>query len=163
MMPERVGAALTTPGRGQHCQMARVRQARRRGVREEPALLRPSMRHLLEPGGSGQDAVRTHRGRWGTPGSVYGSRPGGHEEGLRRTRGDAAGTQLGSSFVERITVNTGTARHGSRPCEQPARRAGIEASTVERVGWGGAAVVVRGRESRSHGEGWQRFREGRRL
>lgn len=163
MMPERVGAALTTPGRGQHCQMARVRQARRRGVREEPALLRPSMGHLLEPGGSGQDAVRTRRDRRGTPGLVYESRPGGHEEGLRRTRGDAAGTQLGSSFVERITVNTGTARHGSRPCGQPARRAGIDASTVERVGWGGAAVVVRGRESRSHGEGRQRFRERRRL
>lgn len=76
--------------------------------------LRPSMRHLLEPGGSGQDAVRTHRGRWGTPGSVYGSRPGGHEECLRRTRGDAAGTQLGSYFVERITVNT-----SNRPSRLP--------------------------------------------
>jgi hypothetical protein len=33
---------------------------------------------------------------------------GGHGEGLRRTRGDTAGTQSGSSFVERIAVNTGT-------------------------------------------------------
>ena len=29
-------AALTTNGTGQHCQMARVRQARGEGVREEP-------------------------------------------------------------------------------------------------------------------------------
>lgn len=70
---------------------------------------------------------------------------------------DAAGTQLDSYFVERITVNTGTACHGSRLGGQPARRAGIDASTVERVGWGGVAVVVRGRESRPHGEGRQRF------
>jgi hypothetical protein len=34
--------------------------------------------------------------------------PGGREEGLRRTRGDATGTQSGSSFIERTTVNTGT-------------------------------------------------------
>lgn len=148
---------MTTPGRGQYCQMVRVRQVRWRGVREEPASLRPSMGHLLEPGGSGQDAVRTHRDRWGTSGLVYGSRPGGHEEGQRRTRGDAAGTQLDSYFVERITVNTGTACHGSRPDGLPARRAGIDASTVERVGWGGVAVVVRGRESRPHGEGRKRF------
>lgn len=43
-----------------------------------------------------------------TPGSVYESWPGGYEECLRRTRGDAAGTQSGSSFIERTTVNTGT-------------------------------------------------------
>ena len=29
---------------------------------------------------------------------------------LRGSRGDAAGTELGSSFIERITVNAGTAR-----------------------------------------------------
>ena len=35
--------------------------------------------------------------------------PGGHVEGLRRTRGEAAGTQPGSSSAERTTTNTGTA------------------------------------------------------
>ena len=34
--------------------------------------------------------------------------PGDHGEVLRGSRGDAAGTESGSSFVERITVNTGT-------------------------------------------------------
>jgi hypothetical protein len=33
---------------------------------------------------------------------------GGHEEGLRRTRGDAAGAQPGSYSIQRITVNVGT-------------------------------------------------------
>ena len=41
-MPGRVGAAPTKPGRVRHCQMARVRRAGWRGVREEPASLRPS-------------------------------------------------------------------------------------------------------------------------
>lgn len=45
----------------------------------------------------------------GNFGKVYRCWTGGHGEGLRRTRGDAAGTQSGSSFVERMTVNTGTA------------------------------------------------------
>jgi len=33
---------------------------------------------------------------------------GGHGEGLRRSRGEAAGAESGSSSIERITVNTGT-------------------------------------------------------
>ena len=37
----RAGAALTKPGRAQYCQMGRARRAWRKGVREEPALLRP--------------------------------------------------------------------------------------------------------------------------
>src|SRR6266480_2445630 len=38
--PGRVGAAPDKAGTRQYCQMARVRRAWRRGVREEPALLR---------------------------------------------------------------------------------------------------------------------------
>ena len=33
---------------------------------------------------------------------------GGHGEVLRGNHGDATGTELGSSFIERITVNVGT-------------------------------------------------------
>jgi hypothetical protein len=43
VVPGRAGAALTKPGRVQYCQMGRVRRAWRKGVREEPALLRPSI------------------------------------------------------------------------------------------------------------------------
>jgi hypothetical protein len=34
---------------------------------------------------------------------------GGHVEGLRRRRGDAAGVELGGSLVERMVVNVGSA------------------------------------------------------
>jgi hypothetical protein len=34
--------------------------------------------------------------------------PGDHGEVLRGSRGDAAGTESGSSFIKRNTVNTGT-------------------------------------------------------
>jgi hypothetical protein len=34
----------------------------------------------------------------------------GHREGLRRTGDEVAGTQSGSSSIERTTVNTGTIR-----------------------------------------------------
>src|SRR6478736_4127490 len=43
------------------------------------------------------------------PGSHVGGGPGGHGDVLRGSRGEAAGIELGSSFVERITVNAGTA------------------------------------------------------
>jgi hypothetical protein len=50
----RVDSSPDNDGTSQHCQMARVRQARRKGVREEPAAERPSRRdHQLEPGRSG--------------------------------------------------------------------------------------------------------------
>jgi hypothetical protein len=57
--PGRAGAALTKPGRVQHCQMGRARRAWRRGVREEPAFTF----HNLAPGSNladrGPDAART--------------------------------------------------------------------------------------------------------
>jgi hypothetical protein len=52
----------------------------------------PKMSHQLEPGGSGLGAVRaclTHG--WATPSLVTSAGAGGHGEGLRRSRGDAAG------------------------------------------------------------------------
>ena len=45
----------------------------------------------------------------GTPGLVFDGWPGDHGEVLRGSRGDAAGTEPGSSFVKWITVNMGTA------------------------------------------------------
>src|SRR5690349_13516141 len=60
---------------------------------------------------------------------------------------------------------TNSSEHGNHPAmvpDQPAAggRIGIGASTAERAGWGGAAVVLRAGESLAHGEGRQRFREG---
>ena len=73
----------------------------------------PQARTGPEPGGCGPGAVRTRLlrcagGGRGTPGRFMGGSAGGHGEVLRRSRGDAAGTKSGSSFVERIAVNTGT-------------------------------------------------------
>jgi len=55
----------------------------------------PKMSHQLEPDGSGLGAARARlRGNpsgWATSGLVTTAGPGGHGEGLRRSRGDAAG------------------------------------------------------------------------
>jgi hypothetical protein len=59
----------------------------------------------------------------GTSGVVFIYCPGGHGEGLRRTHGEAAGTQSGSYFDERNMVNVGTTLpwfpEGRRPAEIP--------------------------------------------
>ena len=79
---------------------------------------------------------------------------------LRVSRGEAAGEELGADPVERMAVNVGTAR--DRPPPRPARSGGGQVHRRLMVaGWGGAAVVVRGRESRPHGQGRQRVRSGR--
>ena len=54
---------------------------------------------------------------------------------LRGSRGDAAGIELGSSFVERITVNTGTASVLPVPRASGAEdRAGLIVSRSDRGG-----------------------------
>ena len=79
---------------------------------------------------------------------------------LRGSRDDAAGIELGSSFAERIAVNTGTV-----PVCPAARgqRAGLGWARCRPAGLGrgGAAVVLRAGESPAHGEGRQRNREGK--
>ena len=79
---------------------------------------------------------------------------GGHGEGLRRNRGDAAGAKLDAKLIDRFAVNTGTIpRRSLSP--GAARDPGIDASSAEGAGWGGGPVVVRARERRAHGEGGQ--------
>src|ERR687894_575068 len=72
----------------------------------------------------------------------------GHGEGLRRTRGEAAGEKLGAAPVDRSAMNVGTT-------PGPPARCGQARCRLLAPGWGGAFVVVRGRESRPHGEGRQ--------
>jgi hypothetical protein len=84
---------------------------------------------------------------------------GGRGDVLRGSHGDVAGVESGASSVERST-----SEHGNRPWSAP-----LSTSPTWPGGWahrlpigqgrGGAVVVVRGRESRSHGEGRQWFRE----
>ena len=80
---------------------------------------------------------------------------GGHEEGLRRTRGDVAGEELVAHPVYRYMVNVGTT---SKQPSAPASQAGdgkVRGRPIA-MRWGGGSVVVRGRESRLHGKGTQR-------
>lgn len=89
------------------------------------------------------------------PGNV--ARLGGHAEGLRRRRGDAAGVELGTDPVDRNIVNVGTLP--GCPYLRWATAAGGQADRQLKAGDGGGAfVVVRGRENRPHGEGRQRDR-----
>jgi hypothetical protein len=90
----------------------------------------------------GRDAVHGHP-VW-VADSVAGSacRWGGHGEGLRRNRGDAAGAKLEAGLINRFSVNTGTIpRRSHEP--KSIRAGGIDASSIEGAGWGGGPVVVR--------------------
>jgi len=118
----------------------------------------PQVQNRLQPGGYGPDSsARPNEERSGDSDADEQERLGGHGESLRRTRGEAAGEKLGASPVERSVVNVGTV---SGPPSPPAVVAGGGQARrrLTASGWGGALVVVRGRESRPHGEGPQRDR-----
>ena len=70
------------------------------------------------------------RGEGELPGRHAGVVLGGHGEVLRGNRGDAAGTELGSSFVERVVSEHGN-RLGSCPIPR-IRRGGRAGFTVDR-------------------------------
>ena len=79
---------------------------------------------------------------------------GGHAEGLRRRRGDAAGVELGGSLADRVVVNVGSVvmppvLSGSQPEGGQVRR------RLMASGRGGVPVVVRACERHVHGEGGQ--------
>ncbi len=142
----RAGSSLDNAGTCQHRQMVRVRQARREGATQVNQWQNPLKRgnRLLPDGcGPGSSARQPEAmGKATLPAAIDAAR-GGHGESLRRSRGEAAGAELGISLVDRDMVNMGTVR--VRPCTvQPGRwRAGAP-STVVHVR-GGAVVVVRGR------------------
>jgi hypothetical protein len=142
-------------GTVRYCQTDRVRQARREGAARanqwQNPLKRGSGSNLVDVG---RDAAHVGLDGRATPWPVFRGWRGGHEEGLRRTCGEAAGEKLGAVPVDRSSVNVGTvlglpARGGQARCRLLA------------LGWDGAFVVVRGRESRPHGEGRQRTCDGR--
>jgi hypothetical protein len=145
---------------GRHCQTARARQARREGVTrcepvvEPPQAIAPAPTWRIR---AGQQRTPTQRlgGRLRGRCSVRWS--GGHEEGLRRTRGEAAGEQLGTTSADWCMVNAGTLSGSPFPLASQAG-GGQARCRLLALGGDGAAVVVRGRESRPHGEGRQQVR-----
>lgn len=156
-----MGAASTTTGRAGTARRPGARQARRSGVRvQKPAVEPPQVERRLEPGGSGPVSSARPAARRATSGRSRVGRPGGHGEGLRRSRGEAAGEELGTNPVERSVVNVGTTPASPRRAGPPGRkRAGPSSSHDDGVGR--SLVVVRGRESRPHGQGRQQDRSRR--
>ena len=105
----------------------------------------------------GRAAVHIHTVRCGDSEARELGWWGGHEESLRRTCGETAGEQLDTAPVNRSVVNVGTilklpSRLVIQTSDGQARR------QLMASGWGGALAVVRGRESRPHGEGGQQVR-----
>src|SRR3954469_18305389 len=87
--------------------------------------------------------------------------PGGHGECLRRNhwryrRGRAGCLTRQPDSSER--GNYPRLFHRRFPAGE--RRGWIGATSTEGRGWDGAAVVLRARESRVHGQGWQRVSQG---
>ncbi len=157
--PGRVGSSPDNDGTCRYYQTVRARQARRECVTKVNQWQNPRKcgtgSNLVDRGRAAVRAEPTDGEA--TSATIIDVGVGGHEEGLRRTRGKAAGEELGAAPVDRHMVNMGTVRlppvHGhSRWRGGQARR---QPMGPER---GGAAVVLRARESRVPGEGRQRVR-----
>jgi hypothetical protein len=134
--------------------MGWVRRAKSDGIREEPVVKlrkRVTGSNLAD---MGRDAAHGRLER--AADSVAGMRCqwGGHGEGLRRNRGDAAGAELDAKPINRFSVNTGTIPLRSYNLES-VQVDGIDALSVEGAGWGGGPVVVRASERLVHGQGGQ--------
>jgi hypothetical protein len=128
VVPGRVASGPDKAEACQHCQMARARRAGRKGVRKEPAFTplngwTGSKTWWIWAGSGAHPSPEVVWG-WGTLGLAFNDWPGDHGEVLRGSRGDAAGAESGSSFVERTTVNTGTTWSQFPSGRQPAARAG---------------------------------------
>lgn len=158
----RAGSSPDKAGTVQYYQMGWVRRTRQKGITRVNQWLtlrnRGTGSNLVDMG-----RVAVHADRMdgeATSGTVVDAGSGGCEECLWRTRSDAAGEELDAAPADRHTVNMGTL-----PClPSPARSqrfGGQGRLRLWGVGGGGAAVVVRGRESRPHGQGRQRVRSER--
>ena len=97
-------------GTGRHCQTARVRQARQRGVTRVNQWLNPLKRgtssNLVDMGWAAVCVDFIDEGDDFEIG--FERRQGGHGECLRRSRGKAAGEKLGAHPANRDMVNMGT-------------------------------------------------------
>ena len=158
----RVGSSPDKAGTAQYCQMGWVRRTRREGVTRVNQWMnlrnRGTGSNLAD---LGRDAVHADRTNGeATPATAIHAGAGGYEESLRRTRGDAVGAELDTDPADRHTVNMGTLPRLPYPgcCQRPG---GQGHRRPMGMAGGGAAVVVRGRESRPHGEGRQRDRNCR--
>jgi hypothetical protein len=156
-----VESSSDNDGMDRHCQMIQVRQARRKGVRKEPAVERSSRRnHQLESGGCGLGS-NAHPHDTLSHGKLSGRLMSPAREAMVKNCGVAVAKLQGHSWAPTPSkgsrVNVGTT---------PTVPLWISGELIDGkvrcrlmlTGWGGEPIVVRGRENRSHGEGVQRFR-----
>jgi len=160
-----VGAAPTTTGRPWYRQTGRARQARRTGARvQEPVVEPPQVERRLQPGGYGP-VSSAHLNRVGDPGAGrgdFGSVLGlAGSEATVKVCGVVVARLQGKSWApipsNDHVVNVGTTPGSPSPPASPVGGGQTHRRSMT-PGWGGAAVVVRDRESRSHGQGRQRVR-----
>ena len=153
------GSGPDNDGTDQHCQMIRVRLARRKGVREEPAAERSSRQTTSsKPGGSGLGCnAHLHVGMRGTLG--LGDVAG--REATVKACGVVVAMLQGHSWAP-TPSNGSRVNVGTIPTvPSPASSQLVGGKTCRRSmpsGWDGGPVVVRARESCAHGEGVQRVR-----
>jgi hypothetical protein len=154
------GSSLDNAGTGQYCQMVRVRLARRRGVRVQEPVVEPPKEvrtgsNLVDQGRD-SSAPRPLQPREAASTSISVD-AGGHGERLRRSRGQACRGKAGHRSRRTVCGERGNRlRVASLPASQV--RSGKARRLLMTRGRGGGSVVVRGRESRPHGEGTQRVR-----
>lgn len=156
----RAASSPDKAGTAQYCQMGRARRARSKGVTEVNQRLNPLKRgNRLQPGGYGPgSSARQSLAAWlATPKPACDAGGEAWGEGLRRTLGEAAAAELGADPIDRDMVNVGTILGSPFPsCCQ--HEDGQAHRRLMALGWDGGFVVVRDRESRSHGEGTQPVR-----
>jgi hypothetical protein len=113
----------------------------------------------LQPGGYGPGSSARHLLRlWvATPKPTIDVGGEAVGECLRRTRGEAAAAKLDADPINRDMVNVGTFSGSPSPscCQHEDGQAHRQLTALGRDG---GSVVVRGRESRSHGQGTQPVR-----
>jgi hypothetical protein len=157
LIPEarvRAGAAPTTTrriGTARRSGLGKRGRKAKRAVNQWWNPLKSSSR--LQPGGCGLSRQRAHArgGEHATPTGGQPGRPGGLEEGLRRTRGEAVRGKAGRRPCRPID-----SERGNRPVSPfPPVGGWAGTSSADGTGRGGASVVVRAGESPVHGEGRQ--------
>ena len=154
----RVASSPDKAGTDQHRQMIWVRRARREGVREEPVIESPLREnHQLQPDGCGLGcgaqpcfgAVNSYSGRCR------------RTEATMKNCGVVVAKPQGQNWTPNSTigsrVNVGTIPVAPFPASYQLVGGKVRRRLMP-PGWGGGVVVVRGRESRPHGEGPQRVR-----
>ena len=118
----------------------------------------PQVTQRLEPGGSGpQSSAHLHKVVWGTPRSGEVA----DQEATMKDCGVVVAMLQGHSWAPTLSMGSGV-NVGTIPVAPYPASCQLAGGKARRrlmpPGWDGGPVVVRGRESRLHGEGVQRDR-----